>query len=201
MQVQVQTMEVSLGNELLEGEELIWSGRPAQGGKSVASSPARVFLILGLIYAGIGLLSVLLGLIFALTISSMSAAGGFLGFVIPGGIFCLPGVLFLILGRFASFAPRSTFYAITNRRVIIVRGGRYVRTLSYDVRAITQVQRFERADGSGDLIFSDTLAGSSGVYSNRTTNSNNGFWRPNAFVAISNVRQAEQRLLGVIGKE
>lgn len=44
--MQIQTMETSISNELMAGEELLWSGRPDPQGKSVVS-PARVFLILG----------------------------------------------------------------------------------------------------------------------------------------------------------
>ena len=198
--MQVQTMESSLGNELLEGEELLWSGRPIEGGKSIAS-PARVFWIIGLVYGGIGLLLLLLSLIFSLTISSLFSSGGFLGFLIPGGVFFLLGVIFLIVGSAARFVPRSTFYAITNRRVIIVRSGRYLRVISYDARAIMQVQRLERPDGSGDLLFSGNITGYAGMYSNSSYNNNvSSGWRQNAFSAIPNVRLAEQKLLGVLGK-
>ncbi|HVU65479.1 MAG TPA: hypothetical protein VHD63_00050, partial [Ktedonobacteraceae bacterium] len=52
--IQMQTMEASVSNELLEGEELIWSGRPLPKGKSIAS-PARLFSVVGLVYGGLGL--------------------------------------------------------------------------------------------------------------------------------------------------
>lgn len=192
--MQVQTMEVSLSNELLEGEELVWSGRPVEHGRSIASSPARVFSIIGLVYGGIGLLFLLLGLILTLEISDIFSSGGYIGFIVPGGIFFLLGITFLFVGRFAHFSNRSAFYAITNRRVIILRSGRYLRVLSYDVRGITQVQRFERPDGSGDLAFSG-MSLSSGMNNNVYTMA-----QQHTLSAIPNVRLAERRLLGVMGK-
>ncbi len=192
--MQVQTMEVSLSNELLEGEELVWSGRPAKRGRSIASSPARVFSIIGLIYGAIGLFFLLLGLILRLMIGDVFASGGYIGFVVPGGIFFLLGIIFFLVGRFAHFSNRSAFYAITNRRVIILRGGRYLRVLSYDVRAITQVQRFERPNGSGDLAFSGSFL-SSGMHNNMYTMA-----QQHTMSAIPDVRLAERKLLGVMGK-
>ncbi len=64
--------------------------------------------------------------------------------------------------------------------------------MSFDRRAIKQVQRFEHPDGSGNLIFS----GIPGVYSNNTGSTGSQC----AFRAIPNVRLAEQKLLSVMGQ-
>ena len=195
--MQMQTMETSLSNELLEGEELVWSGRPGVRGKSI-TSPGRTFWILGLIYAAIGLVMLLTALIFLFAMGNfVEDIGAFAGFLVPGSIFFLLGVIFLIVGQTARFMPKSTFYAITDRRVIILRGGRYLRVISYETRAIHQVQRLERPDGSGDLIFSGLASTYPGVYGNNAYNAS----RQYAFNAIPNVRQAEQKLLGVMGRD
>jgi hypothetical protein len=200
MQMQMQTMETSLGNELLEGEELIWSGRPAERGKSIAS-PARTLLIVGLVYTGIGLLILLVGLILLLALFLQTDPSVSLSLFIPGGVFFVVGAILFLVSQFARFVPKSTFYAITNRRVIILRGGRYLRVASYNIRAINQVQRLELPDGSGDLIFSSTFAPYSGVYSNNAAG-NNAYTtgRQCIMSAIPNVRLAEQKLLGIMGK-
>ena len=195
MQTQMQTMEASLSNELLEGEELVWSGRPAERGKSIAS-PARVLLIVGLIYGGIGLVFILVALILLLAVRDFLTDGAFWGVFVFGGFFFVIGMIMLIIQRFAQFAPKSTFYAITNRRVIILRGGRYLRCTSYDTRAINQVQRLERPDGSGDLIFSGISLAYQGAYGNSMYNAG----RQGVFSAIPDVRLTERRLLGVMGK-
>jgi hypothetical protein len=197
--MQIQTMETSISNELMAGEELLWSGRSDPQGKSVVS-PARVFLILGWIYLPLGLALLILGFILLFALASTSADGAFLGAMIPGGVFFILGLVFLIVGQVAHFPARNTFYAITNRRAIVLRTGRYLRVISYGKRAITQVQRFERPDGSGDLVFS----GSPFPYGNYSGNYNSTGYnlnRQGAFMAIPNVRAVEQKLLGMLAED
>lgn len=194
--MQYQTMETPLANELLEGEELLWSGRPDPQGKSIVS-PARVFSILGLVYFPLGLLLVILGLILLFAVPG-AASGGFLGALIPGGVFFILGLVFFIVGQAVRFPTRNAFYAITDRRVIIMRTGRYLRVVSYGKRAITQVQRIERPDGSGDLIFSGNSL-PYGYYGNNEYNSSNArVGRLGVFSALPNVRVVEQRLIRML---
>src|SRR5690348_18375010 len=117
-------MEASLSNELLEGEELLWSGRPDPQKRGIVS-PARVFLILGMVFLPVGLLIVIIGL--ALLLSSVfppGAQAGSLGLFIPGGVFFVLGLVYLLIGLIGFFPSRSALYAITNRRIIILRTGR-----------------------------------------------------------------------------
>jgi len=198
--VQIQTMEASLSNELLEGEELLWSGRPDPQRRRIAS-PARVFLILGLVFLPIGLLAVIIGL--TLLLSSVFPPGfqaGSLGLFIPGGVFFVLGLVYLIIGLVGFFPSRNTLYGITNRRVIIVRLGRYLGVSSYGKRAITQVHRIERPDGSGDLIFvGNPPYGSSGNNQSNAGTSSTG--RLGAFSAIPNVHLVEQKLIRMLSEE
>lgn len=146
-------MEASISNELLEGEDLLWSGRPDPRGRRIVS-PARVFLILGLVFLPIGLVAVVIGL--TLLLSSVippDSQASLLGLFIPGGVFFVLGLIYLIIGLVGFSPSRNALYAITDRRVIILRPGRYTRVSSYGKHAITQVHRIERPDGSGDLIF------------------------------------------------
>lgn len=193
--MQIHAMETTLDNELLEGEELLWSGRPEARGKSVAS-PARVFSILGRIYFLIGVGLLILSLILLFLFYPSPPPEAFLGALIPGGIFFILGLIFLIIGSIVRSPNRNTLYAITNRRAIIFRTGRYLRVTSYSGRAITQVQRFERPDGSGDLIFSGIPLSYGGSYGNSNYDSYNT-GRQGIFAAIPNVRQAEQKLLSI----
>src|SRR5947207_4024563 len=192
---QMSTMETSVSNELLEGEQLLWSGSPGPGKSSVAS-PGRVFSILGLIYSPIGLLFLIAGLV--VTLTAQGALNPLpLIFFIVGGVFFPLGLIFLGIGLFARFPSQDTFYAITDRRVIIVQGGRNVRVTSYGKRAITQLQRIEHPDGSGDLVFSGNASASYGNANYSTFNAN----RPGIFAAIPNVRQVERYLISLLSED
>ena len=196
--MQIQTMEASISNELLEGEELLWSGRPDPLRRRIVS-PARVFLILGLVFLPIGLLVVIIGL--ALLLSSVIPPGSqsvLLGLFIPGGVFSVLGLVYLIIGLVGFSPSRNTFYAITDRRVIILRPGRYTRAFSYGKRAITQVRRIERPDGSGDLIFGGNPPyGSNNQYNSGTYSAG----RMGAFSAIPQVRLVEQILIRMLNED
>ncbi len=189
----IQTMEASLSNELLEGEKVLWSGRPDPQRRSLVS-PVRVFLKLGMIFLPIGLVLVIIGLTLLL---SSGFRPGSLGLFIPGlalfipsGVFFLLGLIYLLIGLVGSFPSRNTLYAITNRRVIILRSGRNTRVSSYPKRAITQVQHIERPDGSGDLIFVGNPAyGAS------------SFGLVGAFSALPDVHLVEQKLIRMLNEE
>jgi hypothetical protein len=179
------SIETSISNELLAGEELLWSGSPDQKKKSAISSnrliaTGWIYALLGVVLMiAISILSqyILRGNTFLLLISSIL---GFFIFIM--GVFCLR------IGYSARFSSQKVFYAITNRRVIILSGGRYVRVVSYSKRMIAQVQRVERPDGSGDLIVAV-------VPGNVVAN------RQNTLMAISNVRQVEHKLLTMLDGE
>jgi hypothetical protein len=197
--MQQQTMEAVLSNELLEGETLLWSGRPDARKRSIAS-PARVFRTLGLVFMPVGLLILLIGLI--LLFSPLSASGfqpGMLALFVPGGVFFILGVVYLIIGLVGFSPSGNTLYAITNQRALIVRSGHYLNVSSYNKRNIGQVHRIERADGSGDLIFASNALYSS--YGNTQYNSNTArFGRP-GFYALPDVRSVEQILLRMLNEE
>lgn len=177
----MQTMEIALSNELLKGEELIWSGRPLERRKGIVSS-THGLRIATLIFTGLGLILIVAGLIIEILAGDLQA--GKESFVyIPGFLYILIGLLFFILERVGSFTLKTTLYAITNRRIIILRNGRSLHAISLDRRAIKQVQRFEYADGSGNLLFSDMC------------NPKAGYMNYYSFRAISNVRLVEQKLL------
>jgi hypothetical protein len=119
---------------------------------------------------------------------------GSLGLFIPGlalsitgSVFFLLGLIYLLTGLVGSFPPRNTLYAITNRRVIILSSGRNARVSSYPRHAIKQVQRIERPDGSGDLIFAGNPA-----YGNSCR-----VW---TFSALPDVRLVEQKLLRMLNE-
>jgi hypothetical protein len=197
--MQTQTLEASLDNELQEGEEVLWSGRPDPQRRRIVY-PTKVFVVLGLIFMPVGLFIVLVGLVLLLlSVFPPEARLASLGVFIPGGVFVLLGIIYFLIGLVGSSTPRNTLYAITNRRVIILRPGHYLRVTSYGRGAITQVQRFERSDGSGDLVFATTPAnGSPGR--NRSNAGFSSAIHPGVFSALPNVRQVEQILTRMLNE-
>lgn len=191
--MRMQTVEVSLSNELLEGEELIWSGRP-EPQKIVVIPHVRMYRVLGYIMTPLGL-----ALLFLLTpLSSLQAWSLIFALVALLGIFSLMlGFLFLIVGTIPLLVRKTiqqlygnAFYAITDRRVIIARNGSALQVDSYSKSSITRVSRVERPDGSGDLSFFGDASPSS-----VSATSLLGTLR-----AIPNVHLAEQKLLEVMGR-
>jgi hypothetical protein len=179
------SIETPISNELLAGEELLWSGSPDQKKKGAVSS--NRLLATGWIYAPLGI-----ALMIASAILSQGMLRGntflFLIASVLGFFIFIMGVFCLRIGYSARFSSQKVFYAITNRRVIILSEGRYVRVISYSKRMITQVQRVDRPDGSGDLIVVV-------VPGNMVAN------RQNTLMAISNVRQVEHKLLTMLDGE
>jgi hypothetical protein len=179
----------------MEGEQLLWSGNPQTGSRSNAS-PGHVFSILGRVYLIIGLCLALLGFILNIVIFHVFYFGPLLALLIVGGIFTILGIIFLGVGLLVHFPTKNVFYAITDRRAMIVQGGQPKRVTSYSKRAITHIQRLERPDGSGDLIFTGN-----GAVSNGYGNANAGIssaLRQGVFVSIPNVRQVEQKLMKLL---
>ena len=192
--MQMQTMEALLSNELLEGEELIWSGRPTKDGKSMASSPFGLRNV-ALINLVLGLVLMLAAFIIEILLGDLQA--GRMSFLfLPGFlIFIMGGVVMFALAKVARLTLNSTLYAITNRRVVILYGSRYLRVQSFEKQVIKQVQCLEYPDGSGDLTFS-CLPVYPGVYSSNVGKMGNRC----IFRAIPNVHLAEQKLLGLMGQ-
>ena len=199
--MQTSTTEASLADELLENEEVLWSGQPNLRGRGIGSSPFKVFLNLGLIFLLIGLLLIGVGLILRLSsVVPPNLVNSLFGLFVPGGVFSLLGLIYLILGlTLSSFAPTQTLYAITNRRVIILRSGKNRRLVSsYNKRAITQVHRIERPNGEGNLILAVHPRMYGNGYDNSSSYSYYGIGRRAAFNQIPNVRQVEQKLLRML---
>lgn len=199
---QVYITEEALDNELMEGEELLWSGRSHPQGKRIAS-PTRGLLIVGSIFLPLGLLLLMIGVIVLSMLYYSGNAAASLGLFIPGGVLLIEGMIFFLIGIVGRSPDQKMLYAITDRRVIILREGRHLRVSSYTSRAISQVHRIERADGSGDLIFSGNQSSYSFGYAGDNASSYNSAYRLarlGAFTAIPNVRQVEQKLLRMLDR-
>jgi hypothetical protein len=125
---------------LLEGEQILWSGRPGQG----LLFTARDWLLvpLSLLWCGFA--------IFWEAMVLRSKAPGF--FALWGVPFVLAG-LYLTIGRFAvdAWLRRNTRYTLTNRRVLIARSGIFGKITSVSLDRLPEMQLTERADGRGTI--------------------------------------------------
>ncbi len=198
-----QQMETSLNAELTEGEELLWSGSPDPHTKSIVS-PARVFLILALVFGIVGIVLLVIGVIIQITTTDPQVRQGMLGLEIPGGTFILLAIMFTIFTIVYSKVPRNMLYAITNRRAIIIRTGTYTTIDSFAKNDIGPIRRLERPDGSGDLIFAlhnqfGYNSQNSGSYGNSYNTYNSGYnpgrYGTGIFLSIHDVRLAERILI------
>ena len=130
------------GGRLLDGETIIWSGRPRQG---LVLTARDLFLVpFSLMWGG-----------FALFWETLVVTkSGPVFFQLWGVPFVLIG-LYLIAGRFVvdAWARRHTGYAVTNRRILIVRTAPFGKFTSLSLDRLPEVQLNERADGSGTLRF------------------------------------------------
>ena len=165
---------------LLDGERIVWSGAPARGILFTARDwfliPFSVFWCGFIIFWEANVLG--------------SKAPGF--FALWGMPFILIG-LYLAVGRFAadSWLRRRTRYAVTNRRIVIVRTGAFPKLTSVSLDRLPDLQLIERPGGRGTIRFgpSQPLWGAAGL----------GAWSPSTdptpqFISIENAQQVFDRI-------
>jgi len=141
-------MEEKFLQDLLKDERIQWSGQPET---SVVFSPADIFLVpFSLLWGGFAIFWE----ISVLCIGSKSGSGSSLAFPLFGIPFVLIG-LYFIFGRFLlkNFKKKKTYYAITDKRVIVLTEmmGRNVQAAFID--HIPSVNKSIRANGIGTIRF------------------------------------------------
>lgn len=163
--------------EMRSDERLIWADRPAPGRMALTGLPFTVF---GTFFGGFALFWIA-----GAMQSTPSDAGVFSLFPLFGLPFLLAGLgMFLTPVRFW-WNAKKTVYAISNERLVIIKG-RTVR--SFEPDEIEDLERRERADGSGDVIFHSNLVRSQSRYGSRTRVRRNGFF------GVPDVRQVEDEI-------
>jgi hypothetical protein len=126
---------------LLPGEQLMWTGRP--GGRLFDATD--VFMIpFSLMWGGFALFWE----------TSVIATGAPLPMVLFGIPFVLLG-LYLIIGRFVqrAIANNRTWYALTDRRALLVYGSAGQQVRSVSLESVTDVSVNRRANGRGTVSF------------------------------------------------
>jgi len=161
--------------ELGIGEELLWTDQPIPKG---AMSQALPIFLFGCIWAAFCIPS------FIANIASQSVTPDLSSilFMVP---FVLIGLACLLSPVFTFYRARETIYAITNRRIIIIKVG-FARTVQrFDPGAINTLERTERQDGLGDLLFRRTYTTDSEGHKNVQVEQ---------FLAIPNAQHVEELL-------
>jgi hypothetical protein len=125
--------------ETAPGERLLWADRP---GAARARRRVLPMLLFGLLFAGFALLW---------TIRASEAGGGAMALV---------GLPLVAVGIALAGAPwwrprraRATVYAITDQRLMIIEGWPRSKVRSFGADDIEAIERRERADGTGDVVF------------------------------------------------
>lgn len=140
--------------ELDADERILWAGQPRQGfmlhGYDLFQIP------FSLLWGGFA--------IFWFVTALLADAPFF--FALFGLPFVLIG-LYLIAGRFVhdAWTRRHTYYAITDRRVLIRRGSQNASLSSFNLAALSETAFQEHRNGRGTILFNNTMMPAGRVYS------------------------------------
>jgi hypothetical protein len=170
--------------ELESGEHVEWAAQPIPARSARAALPAVLF---GIPWTA-----------FAIFWTAMAASGlwrkksqGEFGWF---RLFPLWGVPFILIGLGMLSSPywalrraRRMAYVLTDRRAIIISVGwqSKVSLRSFEPPALLDLQRTERADGSGDLVFTNDLS---------TGSRGRNYSTAVGFTAIRDVKEVEERV-------
>jgi hypothetical protein len=132
---------------LLGGERVLWTGRPAQGLRLTGRD--ALLIPFSLVWGG-----------FAVFWETMAlrVPNAPVFFRLWGVPFILVG-LYLVVGRFFidAWARGNTWYALTNRRILIERAGAFGKFTALNLDRLPESQMTEHADGRGTIIFGQPM--------------------------------------------
>ena len=175
-------------SELQSGETLYWTGTADPGRAALSAIPASLF---GIPFAGFALFWTTTAFRATHTLSKSDNNA----FMRSFKVFPLFGLPFLLVGLGIVLAPlwaylkgRSTVYAVTNQRVMVISGGNSRSVKSYTPNDILGVEHRERPDGSGDIL----------ILTNGITRNNNMTSQVNVSLSgVPNVKQVAQQVLAL----
>lgn len=179
-------LENRVHSELRDGERLLWVGQPILARYARKGVPLMIF-------GGVFTAFSLFWMAGALGIGVFGGANGFGWF---GLVFALFGVPFVLVGLGMLTAPRwikkmasQTFYAITDRRVILWEAGLFgrVEVRSYDPSQLKTIRRVEYANGEGDLVFEESIN-----YGRNSDGHRTRHIKRHGLMAIGQVREVEE---------
>jgi hypothetical protein len=146
-------MRSPLESELLQGERILWEGRPVAKRRFSGNDAAT--LAFGLFW-----LTFTIGGAFASIVNREWAALAFMALFVGVGFLMVPGHWI-----WRSWKRRRTYYALTDRRVLAVLQGRRRReTRAAFLDGIPAIATDLRSDGSGTVTFGAAPANESDGY-------------------------------------
>jgi hypothetical protein len=137
--------------EVGPNETVLWAGKPDPKRMALRSWPLTCFAIPWTAFAIFWVVAAS-GMIFGGS-SPSNAPGIFALFPLFGLPFVLIGFGMLLAPLWANLRAKKTVYAATERRLLIITEGRTRNVQSFDASDIKDVERRERPDGSGDIVF------------------------------------------------
>lgn len=187
-------LDARVRSELDSDEQLLWVGQPRPSRFARSAIPLVVFGIPWTAFAVFwvaGASGILFGG-FGGPVNGPAGLGAFFG--------CFPlfGVPFVLIGLWMLSSPywlrrkaERTYYALTDRRAILWEAGWFgsVDVRSYRPAQLAKLRRTEHADGSGDLVFEETVTIGRNSDRQMTTST-----QRHGFLAIDHVHQVEELL-------
>jgi Bacterial PH domain len=127
---------------LLQGEKIVWWGQPAQG--LLLTSRDWLLIPFSLLWGGFAIFWEM----------SVLDTNGPIFMKLWGVPFVLAG-LYLVAGRFLfdAWVRRRMCYAVTDKRVLILRSGPFSKFSAIGLNQLQNVNLSERADGRGTIRF------------------------------------------------
>jgi hypothetical protein len=174
-------------SELQSGESLCWAGTADPARAALSALPAMIF---GVPFAGFALFWINSAYRAGSHISKRPDAfsRGFSFFPVFGLPFLFIGLSIVLAPLWAYLKGRSTVYAITNRRVMVISGGATRSVRSLTPADIASVDHRERPDGSGDVV----------ICTNGILRSSNASSQVKvALLGVPNVRDVVQQVLAL----
>jgi hypothetical protein len=170
------------GSLLIDGETVVWSGRPAQG----LPFTSRDWLLIpfSLLWCGFTIF-------WETTVLSLPEAPLFMKLF--GAAFVLIG-LYFVAGRFLldAWVRSGTQYAVTNKRVLIARSWPFAKFTALSLDRLPETSLVERANGRGTILSGQAI-------SNSWRGNSFSSWTPSldpkpAFIGIENARSVFEQL-------
>jgi hypothetical protein len=142
-------------SELQPGESLYWTGVADPSRAAMSALPAALF---GIPFAGFAAFWINAAFhgTHAMNRSGNSFTGAFSFFPLFGVPFFLVGLGIILAPLWAYLRGRTTVYAVTNQRVMVISGGSTRSVKSFTPADIVSVDYRERPDGSGDIAIGTT---------------------------------------------
>ena len=136
--------------ELNRREIIKWNGQPKPSAFAARSLPLFLFAIPWTAFS-------IFWIFAAAGFEAPDFNDGFSFFPLFGLPFVLIGIAMLFSPLFAYLKAKKTLYVITNQRAFELYYGKWKKIKSYAADEIINIERQEKADGSGNLYFAAEL--------------------------------------------